>query len=119
MSQNRFSSPCRRSAWRTERTTRSERRLVVGVVPLRVAAGARDRADLGELRLEEPLQQRLQPRVHVHQEDAAILVPLEGREVGQRRAEEVLDLREAAGHEADGRGVFEDRARRACFVSPG
>ena len=72
-----------------------ERRLVLGVVPRGVAGAQRERADLPELRLEEALLQESQARVDVDEEDLAALVDLGRRQVGQRRAEELLGLGEA------------------------
>ena len=71
-----------------------ERRLVLGEVPRGVAGAEGERADLPELRLQEALLQEAQARVHVDEVDLAALVDLRRRQVGQRRAEELLDLRQ-------------------------
>ena len=87
-----------------------ERRLVLREVARRVAGAQRERADLAELALEEALLQQPQPRVDVDQEHLAALVELRRRQVGQRRAEQLLGLGESAGRVARRGRVLEEES---------
>ena len=69
-----------------------EGRLVLREVARGVAGAEGERADLAQLGLEEALLEDAQAGVDVDEEDVPALVALGGRQVGERGAEELLDL---------------------------
>ena len=87
-----------------------EARLVFLEVAGGVAGAQRERPDLAELPLEEALLQDAQLRVDVDQEHLAALVELGRGQVGQRRAEQLLGLGQAASRVASRARVLQEES---------